>query len=388
MTDTTMPRDLYDILGLSQGATPDEIKKAYRKLARQYHPDVNKDPAAEDTFKEINAAYEVLSDDDKRSRYDRLGMAGLGNNPGGFGAGGFNGDLNDIFEQFFSGFGGTTSRGGGRRQARVGRDLRYDLTISFEESIFGVEKQIDLTRMETCEACHGNGAEPGTTLRRCPECNGVGEIRQVRQTFLGSMVTSSTCPRCNGRGEVIDAPCKTCRGQGQVRKTRQVVINVPGGVDDGTRIRQVGLGEPGENGGPAGNLQVFIKVQEHEFFKRRDNDIIVNIPVNVAQAALGANITVPTVDGDEALAVPAGTQSGKVFRLRSHGAPKVRSDGTSSGRGDQLVVVQVVIPTRLTADQKRLFQELSQTLGVETEPQKAGKGFFDKVMDFFNGESS
>lgn len=380
-----MPRDLYDVLGVARGATPDEIKKAYRKLARQYHPDVNRDPSAEESIKELNAAYEILSDEDKRARYDRYGMAGVGSQPGG--ATGFTGDLNDIFEQFFSGFGGTAARGG-RRQPRVGRDLRYDLTISFEESIFGAEKQIELTRMEVCESCKGSGAEPGTSLRRCPECNGVGEIRQVRQTFLGSMVTSSTCPRCNGRGEVIDTPCKTCRGQGQVRKTRQVVINVPGGVDDGTRIRQVGLGEPGENGGPAGNLQVFIKVQEHEFFKRRDNDIIVNMPVNVAQAALGASITVPTVDGDEPLAIPAGTQSGKVFRLRNHGAPKVRSDGTSSGRGDQLVVVQVVIPTRLTPEQKRLFHELGQTLGAETEPQKAGKGFLDKVMDFFNGENS
>ncbi len=378
-----MPRDLYEILGVSRSATPDELKKAYRKLARQFHPDVNKDPGAEETFKEVSAAYEILSDEEKRARYDRFGLAGVGNQPGGFGGAGFTGDLNDIFEQFFSGFGGSAARSG-RRQARVGRDLRYDMTISFEESIFGVEKQIELTRLETCDNCHGNGAEPGTSLRRCPECGGVGEIRQVRQTFLGSMVTSSACPRCSGKGEIIETPCKVCRGQGQVRKTRQITVSVPGGVDDGTRIRQVGLGEPGENGGPAGNLQVFIKVEQHEFFKRRDNDILVDIPINVAQAALGSTINVPTVDGDEALVIPAGTQSGKVFRLRGHGAPKVRSDGSSTGRGDQLVIMQVVVPTRLSADQKRLFQELAQTLGTDTEPQKAGKGFFDKVMDFLN----
>jgi len=386
--ETTMPKDLYDVLGVGRGATPDEIKKAYRKLARQYHPDINSDPNAAEQFKEINAAYEVLSDEEKRSRYDRFGAAGInGFNGAGPNVGGF-GDLNDIFEQFFSGFGGGGSASArSRRQARAGRDLRYDLAVSFEESIFGVEKTIDLTRMEPCDNCHGSGAEPGTGLRRCPECNGVGELRQVRQTFLGSMVTSSTCPRCNGRGEVIDTPCRTCRGQGQVRRTRQVTISVPGGVDDGMRIRQVGLGEPGENGGPSGNLQVVIKVEAHDFFRRRDNDILVDIPINVAQAALGTSITVPTVDGDETLAIPAGTQTGKVFRMRGHGAPRLRSDGSSTGRGDQLVVVQVEVPTRLTPDQKRLFQELAQTLGTETVPRKAGKGFFDRVMDFLNGES-
>ena len=382
-----MPRDLYEILGVARTATPDEIKKAYRKLARQYHPDVNKDAGADDLFKELNAAYEILSDEDKRARYDRFGMAGVSNQAGGAGAYGAGfGDLNDIFEQFFSGFAGQQQRTG-RRQPRAGRDLRYDMTITFEESIFGVDKQIDLTRMETCDNCQGSGAEPGTSPRRCPECNGVGEIRQVRQTFLGSMVTSSTCPRCSGKGEVIDTPCKVCRGQGQVRHTRQVMINVPGGVDDGTRIRQVGLGEPGELGGPAGNLQVFIKVQPHEFFKRRENDIIIDMPINVAQAALGATIAVPTVDGDESLPAPPGTQTGKVFRLRGHGAPKIRSDGTSNGRGDQLVVVQVVIPTRLSPEQRRLFQELAQTLGTDAEPQKAGKGFFDRVLDFLNGDT-
>jgi molecular chaperone DnaJ len=388
-----MAKDLYDVLGVARTASPEDIKKAYRKLARQFHPDVNKDPVAEDMFREINGAYEVLSDDEKRARYDRFGAAGLGQQgPGGFSGGGFGtGDLNDIFEQFFGG--GFSTGGGGarstgaRRQARAGRDLRYDLTITFEESIFGVEKTIDLTRLEACDTCHGNGAEPGTSMRRCPECNGTGELRQVRQTFLGSMVTASVCTRCGGKGEIIETPCKTCRGQGQIRRTRQVTISVPGGVDDGTRIRQVGLGEPGENGGPAGNLQVVLKVEPHEFFRRREYDIVVDIPINIAQAALGATITVPTVDGDEALKIPEGTQTGKVFRLRSHGAPRIRTDGTSTGRGDQLVVVQVEIPTRLTPDQKRLFQELGQTLGSESIPHKTGKGFFDRVMDFLNGEN-
>ena len=388
----SMAKDLYDLLGVARTASPDDIKKAYRKLARQYHPDVNKDPSAADMFKEINGAYEVLSDDDKRARYDRFGAAGLNQQPGGFSGGGFGaGDLNDIFEQFFGGFstsGGAGARGAGtRRQARAGRDLRYDLTITFEESIFGIEKTIDLTRLEACDTCHGAGAEPGTSMRRCPECNGSGELRQVRQTFLGSMVTASVCPRCTGKGEIIETPCKTCRGQGQIRRTRQVTINVPGGVDDGIRIRQVGLGEPGDSGGPAGNLQVVLKVEPHEFFRRREYDIVIDMPINIAQAALGATITIPTVDGDEPLKIPEGTQTGKVFRLRGHGAPRIRTDGTSTGRGDQLVVVQVEIPTRLTPDQKRLFQELGQTLGSETIPHKTGKGFFDRVMDFLNGEN-
>lgn len=387
-----MAKDLYDVLGVARTANPDDIKKAYRKLARQYHPDVNKDPGAAEMFKEINGAYEVLSDDDKRARYDRFGAAGL--NPqaaGGFSGGGFDtGNLNDIFEQFFGGFStsggarGTTSR----RQPRSGRDLRYDLAISFEESIFGVEKTIDLTRLEACDTCHGSGAEPGTSMRRCPECNGTGELRQVRQTFLGSMVTASVCTRCSGKGEIIDTPCKPCRGQGQLRRTRQVTVNVPGGVDDGTRIRQGGWGEPGENGGSAGNLQVVLKVEPHEFFRRREADIVLDMPINIAQAALGATISVPTVDGDEPLKIPEGTQTGKVFRLRGHGAPRIRTDGTSTSRGDQLVIVQVEIPTRLTPDQKRLFQELGQTLGAESVPHKAGKGFLDRMIDFINGENN
>ena len=217
--EQTMPKDLYEILGVARKSSADDIKKAYRKLARQYHPDVNNDPAMVDKFKEINAAYEILGDEDKRARYDQFGAAGIGN-AGGAGAstGGFT-DINDIFEQFFGGFNTGGGGRGTRRQVRAGRDLRYDLSISFEESIFGVEKTIDLTRMETCDSCHGNGAEPGTTPRVCPECKGTGEIRQVRQTFLGSMVASTTCTRCNGRGEIVDTPCKVCHGQGQVRRT-------------------------------------------------------------------------------------------------------------------------------------------------------------------------
>jgi molecular chaperone DnaJ len=387
-----MPQDLYDILGVSRTASPEEIKKAYRRLARQYHPDVNREAGAEEKFKEIAGAYEILSDADKRARYDRFGHAGVnGQGAGGFGAEGFGfTDLNDIFEAFGFGFGGAA--GGGRRssrsRARAGRDIRYDMNLTFEESVFGADKEIEVTRMENCEHCAGSGAEPGTTARRCTDCNGTGEIRQPRATLLGTIIESTPCSRCHGKGEVVDTPCKECRGQGQVRKSRKINVKIPAGVDDSTRLRVVNEGEPGENGGPNGNVQIFFHVAPHEFFRRREHDIILDIKINVAQAALGASMTVPTVEGPETLAIPAGTQSGKVFRLRNKGFPRLRSDGSSASRGDQLVVVQVVVPTKLTAEQRQLFEELNRTLGnAEAEPQKAGKGFFDRVLDFFGGEN-
>lgn len=387
-----MPQDYYEVLGVPRNASPEEIKKAYRRLARQFHPDVNREDGAEDKFKEVASAYEVLSDPDTRARYDRFGHAGVtGNQGGGFGADGFGfGDLNDIFD-FVSGFAGfsNTGRRSGRNRPRAGRDIRYDMNLTFEQSIFGVEKEIEVTRMEKCEHCGGNGAEPGSTPRRCPDCNGSGEIRQARATLLGSMIETTTCPRCRGRGEVVDTPCKECRGQGQLRKARKLKVNVPGGVDDTTRLRVVNEGEPGEYGGPNGNVQIFFHVAPHEFFRRRENDILLDMKINVSQAALGATITVPTVDGPQELIIPTGTQSGKIFRLKGKGAPKIRSDGGSSSRGDEMVIVQVLVPTKLTPDQKRLFEELSETLGgADVEPQKAGKGFFDRVMDFFAGESN
>ncbi len=384
-----MPRDLYDILGVSHSATPDEIRKAYRRLARQYHPDVNHESDAEERFKEIAAAYDVLSDADKRERYDRFGEAGL--NQGGFGgADGFGfGDLNDIFETFFSGFGGTSARRGNRRRPTAGHDIRHDMTLTFEESIFGAEREFEITRMETCSHCQGSGAEPGTTPRRCPDCGGSGEIRHARPTLLGNMIEMATCPRCQGRGEVVDTPCTECRGQGKVRRTAKLTVRIPPGVDDTTRLRVSNEGEPGEFGGPNGNVWIFFHIQPHEYFRRRDNDILLDMKINVAQAALGAKITVPTVDGDETLDIPAGTQSGKVFRMRGKGVPRLRSDGGTGGRGDQLVVMQVVVPTRLTNEQKRLFEELEHTLGgADVEPQKSGKGFFDRVLDFLGGESN
>ncbi len=368
-------RDYYEILGVSRNASQDDIKKAYRRLALQYHPDRNKEPGAEERFKEINEAYEVLSDEDKRSAYDRFGHAAVGGQPGGFSDFGDLGGFSDIFEEFFSGFG---MRGGAatRRGPRRGEDLRYDLTLTFEEAVFGCEKEIELTRLETCPVCHGSGAEPGTSPVRCPQCNGTGEVRRVQQSILGSFVNVTTCPRCQGTGEVVHSPCHECRGAKQVHVPRRISVRIPPGVDTGTQIRLSGEGETGLHGGPRGNLYVVLTVQPHRYFKRRGDDIIVEVAINVAQAALGDEIEVPTLEGPEKIAIPAGTQTGRIFRLRGRGIPHLRYDG----RGDQLVVIQVAVPTQLTAEQRRLFQELAKTLGREVIPQQ-DKSFFDRLKE-------
>lgn len=380
-----MARDYYEVLGVSKNADKQQLKSAFRRLAREYHPDVNKNTDAEERFKEINEAYDVLSDDEKRARYDRFGHAGVSGN-GGFGnASGFGG-FEEIFEEFFGSFGG--SRGNRRRGPRPGSDRRVDVTITFEESIFGVEKEVEFERLEVCETCGGAGAAPGTTAVRCSQCNGTGEVRQVQQTFLGPMVQVTTCPRCGGRGETISTPCQTCRGGGRGRKKAVLAVQVPAGVREGLQIQIRSEGDAGEGSAPGGNLYVVVHVQEHEFFKRRENDIILDISVNVAQAALGDKVIIPTVEGDVELTIPPGTQTGRVFRLRGKGVPRLRSDGTNSGRGDQLVYIQVEVPTRLTDEQRQLFEQLAETLGSGISPQRNGKGFFDRVMDFFAGEQN
>lgn len=380
-----MARDYYDVLGVPPNASKDEIKRAFRKLAREYHPDVSQHADAEMRFKEINEAYEVLSDDDKRGRYDRFGHAGVQGSPGFSGGVGFGG-FEEIFEEFFSTFGG--ARAARRRGPRPGEDRRVTTTITFEEAIFGVDKEIEFERLETCEACGGSGAEPGTSPVRCPECKGTGEIRQVQQTFLGAMVRTSPCPRCAGRGEINQSPCRVCAGNGVQRKSVRLNVQIPPGVREGLQIQIRGEGDAGERGAPNGNLYVIIQVKEHKFFKRKDNDIILDINLNVAQAALGDRVVIPTVDGDVELVIPAGTQTGRVFRLRGKGVPRLRSDGSTSGRGDQLVYVQVEIPTNLTVEQRELFEKLAKTFGGGVQPQQNGRGFFERMMDFFQGEQS
>lgn len=373
-------RDYYEVLGVQRSASKDELKKAYRRLARQYHPDVNRDNGASERFKEINEAYEVLADDDKRAAYDRFGHAGVQGGTGfsGFDAAGFSG-FADIFEEFFGGGLGNSRRR--RSGPRRGADLRYDLTITFEEAVFGIEKEVDITRPEICHECNGSGAEPGSSPERCGTCNGSGEVRRVQQSILGSFVNVTTCPNCQGSGEVITQPCKTCNGRKQVQRTRSIKVKIPAGVDNDTQIRLTGEGGPGVNGGPPGNLYVVINVQRHPYFQRRDSDIFLDMQINVAQAALGDEITIPTMDGEEKLTIPPGTQSGSVFRLRGKGVPRLDRSGRGSyvGRGDQHIIIQVAIPKKLNDEQKKLFKELSRSLGKEVVPQE--RGFFDQIKE-------
>lgn len=368
-------RDYYETLGVGKSANGDELKSAFRKLAKQYHPDVNKEAGADERFKEINEAYAVLSDEQKRAAYDRFGHAGV--NGGGMGASDFSGGfgVEDIFETFFGGgFGG--GRGASSRRApRRGADLRYDLTLTFDQAIHGVDQEIEFARNETCDTCQGSGAEPGTQPRRCDTCKGTGEVRQVRQTFLGSMVNVSSCPTCGGSGEVIQSPCRACRGKGQLRRSVKRVIPIPPGVNTGTQIRVSGEGEPGANGGPIGNLYVVITVSPHKYFRRREDQVFVEVSINVAQATLGAEVLVPTPYGPEKLKVPAGTQSGTVFQLRGKGAPRPQR----SGKGDLFVIVNVATPADLTKEQKKLYEELRKSSPLEAQPLE--HGLLERLQD-------
>ncbi len=368
-------RDYYEVLGVGRSASQEEIKKSYRKLARTYHPDVNGSPDAEERFKEVNAAYEVLSNPEKRAMYDRFGTdapSGLGGFD--FGAGR---DPFDIFAEVFGNLGGFGGFGQSRPNApRRGNDVKTVLTLDFEEAVFGVEKEVEIHRQEICDVCNGSGAEPGTSPERCSECNGSGRTRQVQHTFLGSFVNITTCPRCEGKGTVVQIPCKKCHGSAHVMATRKINVSIPAGVSDGITIRMAHQGEPGSNGGPAGNLYVSLHVKSHLFFKRRDDDVILELQINVAQAALGGSVKVPTLDGERLVTIPEGTQSGTVFRLRGLGAPHLRSNG----RGDQLVVVQVAIPTHLSEMQRELFEELSKSLDQELVVQEK-QSFMDRVKE-------
>jgi len=374
-----MPRDYYETLGVTRGASEGEIKTAFRGLARKFHPDVSQEPDAEEKFKEINEAYAILSDKEKRAAYDRYGHAGVQ------GMGGvpdwttmdFSDILGDLFGFGFGGFGRSSRRS--PNAPRRGADLQYRVHQSFEEAVFGVDKEIEITRDETCDTCSGTGSKPGTSSTRCSTCGGNGEVRRSQQTIFGSMVQVTTCPTCSGKGEVIVNPCSSCNGRGQVRKSHKKVVTIPAGVDTGTQIRLAGEGEPGVNGGPPGNLYLVIQVQPHRYFRRRDNDILLDLNINIAQATLGDEVGVPTVDGEALLKIPAGTQPGKVIRMRGKGVPHLRSNG----RGDQLVIVNVSIPNSVNVEQRELFEKLGKSLGTEVVPQE--RGFFDKLRDVLGG---
>lgn len=371
-------RDYYDVLGVGKDASEADIKKAYRKLARQYHPDVNKADDAEAKFKEVKEAYDVLSDSQKRARYDQFGHAGVNDGQGQGGFGGFGGQegfggFEDIFDMFFG--------GGGRRNPnapRQGADLRYSMTIQFTEAVFGKKEEIKIPKEETCETCHGSGAKPGTKPETCTICHGTGQQEQVQNTPFGRVVNRRVCMNCSGTGKMVREKCTTCRGEGRVRREKTVSINIPPGVDNGTQIRISGQGEAGVNGGPPGDLYIVLRVREHEFFRRESQDIYCDMPITFVQAALGDEIEVPTLKERVKLKIPAGTQTGTYFRIKGKGVPANRGNM----QGDQHVRVKVVTPKKLSEKQKQLLREFAEVSGDQM-PEEQSETFFDRIKRAF-----
>ncbi len=371
-------RDYYDVLGIEKGASKEEIKKAYRKLARKYHPDVNKESDAEDKFKEAKEAYEVLSDDQKRAQYDQFGHAGAGGQGfGGFGDAGDFGGFGDIFDMFFG--------GGGRSRdpnaPRQGEDVQYQVNLEFEEAVFGKEMDIQIPREEECGTCHGSGAKPGTKPETCTHCHGSGQLNQEQNTPFGRVVNRRVCPYCGGKGKVVKEKCATCHGDGRVKKTRKIHISIPAGIDEGQQIRVAGKGESGINGGPPGDLYVIVAIRPHDYFEREGDHIYCELPLTFTQAALGDEVEVPTVHGKVKLKIPAGTQSGKTFRLRGKGVPNVRG----RGQGDQHIQVRVITPTKLTDRQKELLREFNE-IGGNNSTDEQDTNFFQRFKKAFKGE--
>jgi molecular chaperone DnaJ len=383
----TTKRDYYHVLGVERTATPDEVKKAYRKLAVKYHPDKNPgDKSAEDKFKELGEAYEVLSNVDKRAAYDRFGHQAFAQG-GGMGGGGGMHDPFDVFREVFGSgrggggggifesiFGEAGGQDGAERGGRGrGADLRYDMRITFQEAARGVEKEIEISKLQTCDTCHGSGAEPGSKITTCPTCGGQGQVAVSRGFFN----IAQTCPRCRGAGQTIEKPCHTCHGDGRTEKNAKIKIKIPAGVEDGTRLRSSGQGEGGARGGPAGDLYVVLHVEPHEFFQREGTDLFCSVPISFAKAALGGEVKVPTLEGSAVLKVPAGTPTGKVFRLRGKGLPEVHGRGT----GDLHVKLYVEVPTKLNHEQRQKLQAFADTCDEHTHPEETS--FFRKAKDFF-----
>lgn len=375
-------RDYYETLEVSRDATDSDIKKAYRKLAKKYHPDMNPgDESAEHKFKEATEAYEVLSDSSKRSKYDQFGHAAFNNGAGG--AGGFGGgfdfsDVGDMFGDIFGDFFG----GGRRRNANAptrGASIKTSVTLKFEEGVFGVEKEIDVTTSENCDDCSGTGAKKGTTSDTCPQCNGSGQVRYNQQTMFGNITSVKTCNQCGGAGKIIKEKCASCHGTGYVRKRKKIAVDIPAGIDNGQSIRLKGKGEPGTNGGPRGDLLVTVYIEPHEFFDRQGNDIYYTLPIAYSQAALGAELEVPTLDGNVIYEIKEGTQTHTRFRLKGKGVPHIRNP---KARGDQFVTVIVDVPKKLNEKQKELLKEFSATFGDDVKENKKKK-WYDKVMDAF-----
>lgn len=347
-------RDYYEVLGVGRDASNEEIRKAFRKLAFQYHPDRNREDGAAEHFKEVNEAYEVLSDADKRAAYDRFGHSGaeslFGRGFEGFDFGGFG----DIFEAFFGGAGTTT-----RQTPRRGNDLRYSIKVTFEEAALGCEKEIEINRTEVCATCRGTRSSPGSQPQRCPNCDGSGQIRRVQRSLFGQFINTAVCGQCHGEGKIVTDPCKDCKGIGFQRHKRRISVKIPAGIDNGNGIRLTGEGEAGSRGGPPGNLYVVVSVARHKLFAREGDNVLYELPVNFAQAALGAEVEVPTLYGEVKLKIPSGSQTDKVLRLKDKGIPHLHGNG----RGDQLVRLRVVTPESLNKEQRKLFEELAKSLG-------------------------
>jgi molecular chaperone DnaJ len=363
-------RDYYEVLGVGRQASPEELKRAFRKIAMDSHPDRNPDDApAHARFVEASEAYSVLSDPDRRRSYDMFGHAAVG--AGGPAVDFSDMPFGDIFDTFFGGgFGGRARR----ERSNRGDDLRYDLTITFEESFTGVEKQIEVSRPAACDRCTGSGAEPGTGQETCPGCGGSGQIRRAAQSFFGQVVTTATCPTCGGAGRILRDPCHQCRGQGRVQKSTRLAVKIPGGVDTGSQIRISGEGEAGLRGGSPGDLYVVLRVKAHPELARHEQDVVFELRVNIVQAALGDRIEIPTLEGPVEISIPAGTQNGQSFRLQGRGMPDVRG----GRRGDQYVVVLIVVPKDLNPEQKALLRKVG---GLTGKPEKVSRGFFDKLRD-------
>ena len=382
-------RDYYEVLGVDRSADDKTIKKAYKRLARKYHPDLNPDDpkGAEAKFKEVNEAYDVLKDPQKRARYDQLGMDAF-NSMGSGGGGGFQdfggfggfggaGGMDDIFDMFFGG-GGRSRRSAGPQPER-GADLRYDLELTFEEAAFGKKTVLKVPRTEECPDCHGSGAAAGSHAEKCPECGGTGQKQTVHNTPFGRMVNATTCSRCHGTGQVIKNPCHKCHGSGQVRIQDEISVNIPKGVDQGQRVRVSGKGNAGKNGGGSGDLYVYIFIKPHKLFQRQGNDVIIEVPISFVQAALGATVEVPTIDGKVEMKIPAGIQSGTMLRLKGRGIPFLRGNG----RGDQLVRVKVLTPQKLSSKQKELLQQFDDSCSGRENPEQ--KSWLDKMKEFIKG---
>ncbi|CCI14762.1 Chaperone protein dnaJ, heat shock protein (Hsp40), co-chaperone with dnaK [Microcystis aeruginosa PCC 9806] len=372
-----MPTDYYEILGVSRDAGKEDIKRAYRRLARKYHPDVNKEPGAEEHFKEINRAYEILSEPETRNRYDRFGEAGVSGGAAGFDPDNMGG-FADIFETIFSGFGGMGGQATARRRTGPtrGEDLRLDFRLKFREAVFGGEKEIRIRHLETCQTCKGSGARPGTGSRTCTTCNGTGQVRRATRTPFGTFAQVSVCPTCDGAGEVIEEKCDVCGGSGRRQETKKLKITIPAGVDNGMKLRVAREGDAGLKGGPPGDLFVYLTVENDAEFQREGNDIKSNISISYIQAILGCTIKVNTVDGQEDLTIPAGTQPNSVLILESKGVPKL---GNPVSRGDHRITVKISIPTRVTGEERDLLEKIAKVRG-ETVGKGGIEGFLGNIF--------